>query len=162
MERIVLLGRAGSGKTTLARNLSRIADLPVISLDEIWQPGWSKQNVPAFRTLVREAHAGDKWVSDGNFAKATFDIRLPRATLIIWLEHPPLACALRAVRRVCKPGERHRIRGLADVFLYIWRFDRVNRPLIEGEQLAWGPSVPVKTLRGNREIAEFLRSYASP
>jgi adenylate kinase family enzyme len=83
MARIVILGCAGSGKTTLARQLGDRTGAPVICLDAIWQPGWDKKDVPAFRTLVKEAHAGDAWISDGNFAVATFDIRLSRATQVI-------------------------------------------------------------------------------
>lgn len=160
MERIILLGRAGTGKTTLARNLGQIADLPIVCLDELWQPGWNEQNVPAFRALVRDAHAGDRWISDGNFAQATFDLRLPRATLVIWLEQPRITCTLRALRRVVMRDATHRIRGLGNVLAFIWRFDRINRPRIEAARIACGANVPTRTLRGDRDIAEFLSSFA--
>src|ERR1700685_1163174 len=86
MARIVILGCAGSGKTTLARQLGERTGAPVICLDAIWQPHWEAKDLPAFRALPMEAHATDEWISDGNFAVASFDIRLPRATLVIWLE----------------------------------------------------------------------------
>src|SRR5580704_19408584 len=82
MVRIVILGCAGSGKTTLARQLGERTGAPVICLDAIWQPHWGEKDVPAFRTLIQKSHACDRRVSDGNFALATFDIRLPRATLV--------------------------------------------------------------------------------
>jgi adenylate kinase family enzyme len=115
MLRIVILGCAGSGKTTLARQLGERTGAPVICLDAIWQPHWGAKDVPAFRTLVKKAHAGDEWISDGNFAVATFDIRLPRATLVIWLERSKPFCAWRAVTRVFKRGGEHRISRLAEV-----------------------------------------------
>jgi adenylate kinase family enzyme len=87
----VILGRARSGKTTLARQLGECTGLPVC-LDAIWLPHWEQKDVPALRTLIEKAHTGDEWISDGNFALATFDIRRPRATLVIWLEVLRLAC----------------------------------------------------------------------
>ena len=92
---------------------------------------------------MKEAHAGETWISDGNFALATFDIRLPRATLVIWLDRPKMFCAWRAITRVFQPGEQHRVGDLAKVLRFIWNFDRINRPLIEAQRIAHGPDVPV-------------------
>lgn len=158
MERIVILGCAGSGKTTLARQLGERTGAPVICLDAIWQPQWDEKDVPAFRALMEKAHAGDEWISDGNFALATFDIRLPRATLIIWLESSKLTCAWRAIKRLFQPGETHRISRLAEVLAFISKFDHVNRPRIEKARVSHGPDVPVRRLTGRRDIADFLSS----
>ncbi|MGA7871715.1 MAG: hypothetical protein WCA22_12545 [Candidatus Binatus sp.] len=158
MSRIVILGRAGSGKTTFARRLSARTGAPVICLDEIWQPNWTKGDVLTFRTLIKEAHAGETWISDGNFAAATFDIRLTRATLVIWLDRPKLFCAARAITRVFQPGEHHRIGDLSKVLRFIRSFDRLNRPQIEAQRIKYGPNVPVRRLTSDREIADFLSS----
>lgn len=133
--------------------------MPVICLDAIWQPHWEEKDLPPFRTLMKKAHAGDEWISDGNFALATFDIRLPRATLVIWLERSKMFCAWRAILRVFKRGEAHRIGKLTEVLAFIWKFDRVNRPRIEEIRVAQGPNVPVRRLTGGRDIAAFLSSY---
>jgi adenylate kinase family enzyme len=158
MSRIVVLGCAGSGKTTFARRLGERTGAPVVCLDAIWQPHWGKDDAPNFRTLMKEAHAGETWISDGNFAQVTFDIRLPRATLVIWLNRPKMLCAWRAITRVFEPGEEHRIGSLAKVLRFIWNFDRINRPLIEAQRIAHGPDVPVRRLTNDREIAAFLSS----
>ena len=161
MMRIVILGCAGSGKTTLARELGERTGAPVICLDAIWQPHWDEKEVPTFRTLIKKAHAVDAWISDGNFAQATFDIRLPRATLVIWFERSKLSCAWRAITRVFKRGDAHRIGKLIEVLAFIWKFDRVNRPLIETTRVSHGPDVPVCRLTGSREIAAFLAAYGA-
>lgn len=156
MTRIVLLGCAGAGKTTLARRLGQATDAPVICLDAIWRPGWGPADVPRFRGLVIGAHAGDAWISDGNFADATFDLRLPRADLVVWLERPRLICAWRAATRVLRPGEAHERKDLPKVLRFIWNFDRINRPRIEAARTRWGPDVPVRRLRDDAEIGAFL------
>lgn len=158
--RIVILGCAGTGKTTLARQLGQRTGAPVICLDDIWQPHWTKSDVPAFRTLIEKTHAGDEWISDGNFAVATFDLRLPRATLVIWMERSKLFCSWRVIVRAFKPGEAHAVRGLPKVLAFIWNFDRINRPRIEGLRISERPDVPVRRLTGSRDVAAFLSGYA--
>jgi hypothetical protein len=40
MQRVVILGRGGAGKSTVARRLGKVFGLPVIELDKhFWQPG---------------------------------------------------------------------------------------------------------------------------
>jgi adenylate kinase family enzyme len=156
--RIVILGCAGSGKTTLARQLGERMGVPVICLDTVWHSLSPKDDIPTFRAAMAKAHAGEAWISDGNFAAVTFDIRLPRADLIVWLDPPKLICASRAVARVFRRGEAHRIGQLAEVLAFIWNFDRINRPKIEAERIAQGPDVPVRRLTNDHEIAAFISS----
>jgi hypothetical protein len=68
-------------------------------------------------------------------------------------------CTWRAITRVFKRGEAHRIGKLTEVLSFIWRFDRVNRPRIEAARLIHGPDVPIRKLTNAREIASFLSLY---
>jgi adenylate kinase family enzyme len=143
----------------LARQLGERTGAPVICLDAIWQPHWGEKDVPAFRTLIQKSHACDRWVSDGNFALATFDIRLPRATLVVWLDRSKLFCAWHAFTRIFKRGEAHGIAKLPEVLAFIWRFDRVNRPRIEATRLSHAADVPICRLKNAHDIAAFLSAY---
>jgi adenylate kinase family enzyme len=160
VRRVVVLGCAGTGKTTFARALAAKLGAPAIVLDDIWQADWGPDHTQAFRDLLTEAHAGETWVSDGNFAVVSFDLRLPRADLVVWLERPRWLCMLRAARRVWRPGEAHRPADLAKVFAFIWNFDRINRPRIEAALQEHGPSLPVVRLRSDRAAADFLAAAA--
>src|SRR5450631_2597540 len=100
MRRIVILGCSGSGKSTLARRLGARLGLPVVHLDVLfWEPGWTEPDNAAFRARVGAAIAGDAWVSDGNYTTRTFDLRLPRADLIVWMDTPRLVCLARTLKR---------------------------------------------------------------
>lgn len=176
MQRIVILGNAGSGKSTLARALGQRLGLPVVHLDRLfWEPGWVEPDAEQFRERMRAALATDAWVSEGNYARRTFDLRLPRADLVIWLDTPRWTCLRRVIVRslLNRPrpdlaeGCREKLdREFLTFLKFVWQFDRGYRPGIEGVRLKVGPQVPVVHLRGNRQVAEFVehlvRTDAAP
>ncbi|WP_454238362.1 AAA family ATPase [Pseudomonas sp. AP3_22 TE3818] len=166
MQRIVILGNAGSGKSTLARTLGKRLGLPVVHLDTLfWEPGWVEPDAVQFRARVSAAIAADSWICEGNYARRTFDLRLPRADLIIWLDTPRLTCFARVIlRSVLNRPRPDLAAGCAEkldraflTFLeFVWNFDRGYRPGIEAVRLAMGPRIPVVHLRNSRQIATFL------
>jgi hypothetical protein len=115
--------------------------------------------VSQFRDILAPAHAADAWISEGNFALATFDIRLPHADLIVWLDRPRLHCAWRAILRTFRRDEAHRPGDLMKVMRFIWGFERINRPRIEAARLRYGAQVPVIHLQGDQDIRAFLLAY---
>ena len=118
-------------------------------------------DLPEFRALVAKAHESEGWISEGNFAAASFDIRLPRAELIVWLERTRLICASPSISRVFRSGEAHYLRDLPKVLRFIWNFERVNRPLIEAARTTYGGHVPVVRLTCDIAIGDFARSLQS-
>lgn len=168
MQRIVILGNAGSGKSTLARQLGELLKLPVVHLDRLfWEPGWTQPDAEQFRSRVSSALTTDSWVCEGNYARRTFDLRLSRADLIIWLETPRLTCLLRVVIRSALKRSRPDLpdgcteklnRELFAFLRYVWNFDRDSRPGIERMRLTVGPRVPIVRLQNRREITAFLNS----
>ena len=41
MQRVLVMGSSGSGKSTFARRLSEMTGIPFVSLDALfWKPGW--------------------------------------------------------------------------------------------------------------------------
>jgi adenylate kinase family enzyme len=163
-QRIVVVGCSGSGKSTLARKLGQRLALPVVHLDVLhYLPGWRRASLADFRARVTEAHRGDAWISEGNFASWTFDIRLPRAEALIVLARPRWLCLWRVFRRAAlERGNRPDLPlGCAeqidrDLLEYIWNFGKIGGPEIEAARSVHGPSVPVLRLRRNREVAAFL------
>ena len=86
--RILVLGRTGSGKTTLARELAAAVDVPHVELDALYfGPQFSTVPLPLLRERTSAAIAGDRWVTDGN-KSAVRDLVWPRADTVVWLDYP--------------------------------------------------------------------------
>jgi adenylate kinase family enzyme len=97
--RILIMGAPGSGKSTLARTLGASLHIPVVHLDAFyWSAGWKVTAPDIFNARIAEAAAGDAWVMDGGYFN-TLHLRLPRATVLIWLDLPRSVYFRRALWR---------------------------------------------------------------
>jgi hypothetical protein len=97
--RLLVLGRTGSGKTTLARELAAALDLPHVELDALYfGPGLTTVALPVLRERTAAAVAGERWVTDGN-KRAVRDLVWPRADTVIWLDYPLVVSLWRLARR---------------------------------------------------------------
>jgi energy-coupling factor transporter ATP-binding protein EcfA2 len=98
-QRILILGRTGSGKTTLARELAAAIGVPHVELDALYfGPDFSTAPLPVLRDRTIAAIAGDRWVTDGN-KRAVRDLVWPRADTVIWLDYPLVVSLWRLGKR---------------------------------------------------------------
>jgi hypothetical protein len=98
--RVVILGRGGAGKSTLARRLGSATGLPVIELDaHFWGPGLVP--VADWPAVQGSLVAQPAWIMDGDLGPydVALSARLRAADTIIVLDFPLLTCAWRSVRR---------------------------------------------------------------
>ena len=89
-KRIVVVGTTGSGKTTLAKSIAGILDIPHIELDSLhWEANWTSTPHDILIQKIKDAisQAGESWVMDGNYHRSR-PITWPHADTIIWLDYP--------------------------------------------------------------------------
>jgi adenylate kinase family enzyme len=98
MQRVLVAGITGSGKTTFAREVSRRADLPFHEMDALYHgPEWTP--IPSFAADVAAIAAGERWVFDSHGYEEVRDLVWSRADSVVWLAYPRLVAAARVTRR---------------------------------------------------------------
>jgi adenylate kinase family enzyme len=165
MQRVLVIGCSGAGKSTFSIALGAATGLPVIHIDHLfWQSGWVQTPKDIYLASLKAAIAGERWIMDGINA-STFDLRIPRADTIIWLRRSRAACLWRIGRRVLTSYGKVRpdmAPGCPEQFdwefiKWVWNFHREYDPIISAaldRYEAWERTV---TLRSDAEAAAFLR-----
>jgi adenylate kinase family enzyme len=107
MERVAIIGRGASGKSTLAVPLGEITGLPVIELDKIfWQRGLIATPRDHWTAIQERLVAEERWIMDGDLGPYdVVEIRLRTADTILFLDFSLLRCVWRAIRRSRERGD---------------------------------------------------------
>ena len=168
-KRILVVGCSGGGKSTLSGVISSKLGLPAIHLDvEFWKPGWTETPRDMFRKKVEALSARDQWVMDGTFS-GSFDIRFPRADLVVVIDLPRLTCLWRAVTRVIKYRKSDNRPDMAegcgekfdlDFYKYIWTFKSKVNPHIEAALDKFNMREHVVYLKTQQEIDDFIQTLS--
>lgn len=89
MSRLVIIGNAGGGKSTLARKLALRRGLPHIEVDKLlWRPGWALAPDAEYEAEHTKLIAGDAWIIDGLGRLESMPVRFLRATEILLIDLP--------------------------------------------------------------------------
>lgn len=98
--RIAITGPAGSGKTTLAAELARVAGLRQVDIDALYHgPHWESCGAAALRQRVLAATDGDGWVTDSTCHALLGRLVADRADVVVWLDLPLPLVLWRLLRR---------------------------------------------------------------
>ncbi|MEX0299703.1 MAG: DNA topology modulation protein FlaR [Kordiimonas sp.] len=85
-KRVMIIGGAGSGKTTLALLLGQLSGLPVVHIDPMyWKANWVQRPAKETIALAHKAVEQDEWIFEGNNS-ASMQKRLERADLLVFLD----------------------------------------------------------------------------
>jgi adenylate kinase family enzyme len=166
VNRVAIIGSGGAGKSTIARQLGVILQLPTIHLDrEYWQPGWVMTEREARVRLEAQMVAAERWLIDGNYG-STMDVRLAAADTVLFLDLHPVRCLWRVIMRGLRwrgrtrsdmaPGCPERLPGW-DFLTWIATYRRRQRPHIK-QLLDQLPSTTgVHVLSSPRQIRRFIQ-----
>jgi adenylate kinase family enzyme len=173
--RVVVIGVAGGGKSTVARALSERLGVPQVELDAMfWQPGWTKLGEDEFAERVGAATASGGWVVDGNYSERIRRITWGAAEVVVWADLPRAVVMWQLVRRTLRRTATgvelwngNRERPLRDqlsrdpsrsIVLWAWRtYGPTKREYEEIDQTAF-PRVRFIRLRSRRQVRRFLAS----
>lgn len=92
MQKAMIIGCPGSGKSTFARVLHDITKIPLFHLDMM---NWNadKTTVPksVFRERLQNVIVQDSWIIDGNYG-STIEMRLQHCDTVFFLDYPTEVC----------------------------------------------------------------------
>ena len=138
MNRVIVVGSGGAGKSTFSKKLHKITNLELIHLDVLyWKPNWERTPEKEWREITKKLVEKDKWIIDGNHDD-TLKIRLKRADTVIFFDLPRTTCVLNAVKRTVK-GQVFGVHrnDIADgcpekfdsvFYSWVWNFNKKFRP----------------------------------
>ena len=149
MERAIVIGNSGAGKSTFARALRDVTGLPLHYLDRLWhRPDKTTVTREEFDLRLGELLAGERWIIDGNYRR-TLEPRLAVCDTVFFLDYPLEVCLAGVeARRGTAREDMPWIETQEDPEFTAWIRDFARRDLPEMEAL-------LDRYRAGRKILRF-------
>lgn len=164
MNRVVVLGSSGAGKSTFSRQLGALLGLPVIHLDaHFWRTGWVEPIRKDWAAQQLDLIQAPRWIMDGNYG-GTLAIRLGVADTIIFIDLPHTLCLWRVLKRRVMYHGRSRPDMPAgcpeaidwEFIRWTWRYPYDKRPMLLRKLAALRATKQIIELRSTRAVKQFL------
>jgi len=171
MKKVLIIGNAGGGKSTMARKLSVAQNLPYYAIDEIqWNPGWQQVPKEEYNFKHTNLLSKSKWIIDGFGHWDSIEARFQEADTIIYVDHPIWVHYWWATKRQLKCLFLERPDGPVGcpmlpvtlrLYKMIWDIDKNSKPkilqLIETNK----SDKKVIHIGSPKELKSFINSYTT-
>ena len=137
MNRIMIFGKPGSGKSTFALKLHKKTNLPLHHLDRyFYTKNWIERNYKEYLDIQESFVDQETWIIDGN-CTSSLEMRYKKADVCIYFNYPKSKCYYRILKRFFykNPEIKDRAQGCketinAGLIHYISTFEtRVNNKI---------------------------------
>jgi adenylate kinase family enzyme len=164
VQRVLVIGSGGAGKSTIARQLASRLGLPLVHLDALyWRAGWQATPKDEWRERVEALIAEPRWVMDGNYS-GTLDMRLARCDTVVFLDLPRVVCLWRIVKRQIQFRGRSRPdmspncpeRLTWEFITWVWTYPSRRRGEILRKLAALDGHQRTVVLASRRDVRRFL------
>jgi adenylate kinase family enzyme len=149
MNRVVILGRGGAGKSTLASRLGAATGLPVFELDKyFWPEDLTAIPKDRWAMIQRRLVSEPAWILDGDLGPYdVLEVRLAAADTVIVLDFPVWRCAWRALRR-----------SRENIAFWRWMigYRHSSLPLVTAAIAEHSSHADIRVLRNPRDVEKLL------
>ncbi len=135
MNKVIVIGCPGSGKSTLSINLSKITELPLYHLDMLyWNADRTTVDKAVFTQRLERILKEDKWIIDGNYG-STIEMRICACDTVIFLDYPTDVCIDGVLSRRGRPRQdmpwvESEDEEDAEFLKFIKSYNNISRPKV--------------------------------
>lgn len=164
VNKIIILGSAGSGKSYLSKKIAEHTGFPLTHLDnEYWNIGWVPTPKVEWVDKIKNMIQGDQWIIDGNY-NSTLELRYKAADCIIFLDMNRFLCIYNVWKRHGKKRsdlpeylEEKKDKEFLEFLVWIWNYKKRERDRI----LQLHKEYPEKlflVLKSRKAVNRFIKS----
>ena len=164
MQKGIIIGCPGGGKSTFARALHEASGLPLYHLDMMyWNADRTKVPKEVFQERLEEALGQEHWIIDGNYNR-TMEMRMEACDTIFFLDYPVEVClegahARKGTKRTDLPWVEGEDDQEDEEFLeFIRSFREESRPRIL-ELLEQYADKEIMVFKSREEADRFLEGF---
>ena len=166
MERVLIIGGNGSGKTTFSKALAEKTGLPLVHLDSLdWKENWKSVGRDVFDARLEQELIKSKWILDGNMNR-TLPHRLEYCDTVFYLDFSSLSCLFGVISRTIKYYGKTRPdmapncpeRFSPEFYLQAFRYNSKFRKKYYGF-MKEHPEIKWIVLKNRRQVRKYLKGY---
>lgn len=162
MNKAIVIGCPGSGKSTFSRALHALTSLPLYHLDLLkWNSDKTTVSKEVFLERLQNVLVLDKWIIDGNYG-STIELRLKECDTVFFLDYPVEVCIDGIKQRQGKPRSDMpwiETEDDAEFLEFIRNYSTQSRPKVL-ELLNNYPQKDVFIFKSRKEADEYLNNMS--
>lgn len=173
--KIQVVGTSCSGKSTFAKKLSELLEIPYVELDALhWGANWEKAETQVFQTRIINALSTSSWVVDGSYGRKVGDTISSRINQIIWIDIGLPIILFRFLKRSfrrwwtqellwggCRESLKNSVFQKNSLLIWILNNHAPSRKKYLSLMANPPPGVSIVRLESSRDIKSFLDSIQS-
>lgn len=162
MNKIIVIGCPGSGKSTFARALHEITGIPIYYLDMMhWNADRTYGTREELIAKQREIFPRPRWIIDGNYG-STMELRLAACDTVFLLDYPTEVCLEGIHQRAGKPRQDmpwvENAEHPDEEFLeFVRRYNELERPKVMMRLQKYNDKT-IYVLKNRKDADHFLKT----
>lgn len=165
MNKVIVIGCPGSGKSVFSRRLNELTGLPLFHLDLLrWRKDRTFRSRDELIEKIEEIGKSEKWIMDGNYG-STMELRMSLCDTVIFLDYPTDVCleGINERRGKVRPDMPwvEPVDEIDEEFVdFVRNYNEVNRPVVL-ERISKFSDKNLIVFKSRNESEEFLDSLCN-